>query len=69
MFPLIVGHRIHSGIQMNNWWRQLEEALGGVADTLGQTSQWEGADVFFLHSEAAHVRLKVDLNISVRRLP
>ncbi|KAJ8591381.1 hypothetical protein M405DRAFT_932170 [Rhizopogon salebrosus TDB-379] len=62
---------IDNTLSMNNWWRQLEETLGGVADTLGQTSQWEGADVFFLHSEASHVRLKtrVDFYNALRAAP
>jgi len=50
---------------MSRWWNQLEEALGGVADALGQASDWEGADMFFMHSEATHARLKVHLHISV----
>ncbi|OAX35745.1 hypothetical protein K503DRAFT_858408 [Rhizopogon vinicolor AM-OR11-026] len=62
---------IDNTLSMDPCWHQLEEALGGVADSLGQTSDWEGVDMFFLHGEATHVKLKtrVDFRKTLRAAP
>ncbi|OJA14443.1 hypothetical protein AZE42_07623 [Rhizopogon vesiculosus] len=62
---------IDNTLSMGRCWRQLEEALAGVADSLGQTSDWTGVDVFFLHGEATHVKLKTraDFRNTLRAAP